>query len=128
MTPIILLILVFVAYIVMYRIYGKFLSKRIFQINDTAIAPSVEFEDDFDYVPTKKEIVFGHHFTSIAGTGPIVGPAIAIIWGWVPAVLWVVFGSIFIGAVHDFGVLIASMRNKGHSIADITGIYISKRT
>lgn len=128
MTPIILLILVFVAYIVMYRIYGKFLSKRIFQINDTAIAPSVEFEDDFDYVPTKKEIVFGHHFTSIAGTGPIVGPAIAIIWGWVPAVLWVVFGSIFIGAVHDFGVLIASMRNKGNSIADITGIYISKRT
>ncbi len=112
----------------MYRLYGKFLSKKIFKLNPKNIVPAHELEDDVDYIPTKKEIIFGHHFASIAGTGPIVGPAIAIIWGWLPAVLWVFFGSIFIGAVHDFGSLVVSMRNKGVSIAEITGIYINKRT
>jgi len=72
--------------------------------------------------------VFGHHFTSIAGTGPIVGPAIAIIWGWVPAVIWVFVGSVFIGAIHDFGSLIISMRNQGKSISDFTSKYINNRT
>lgn len=128
MPPLLLLVLVFTGYILMYRIYGKFISRRIFRINEKTKVPSETLNDGYDYVPTKKEIIFGHHFTSIAGTGPIVGPAIAIIWGWVPAVIWVFFGSIFIGAVHDFGVLVASMRNKGHSIAEITGIYLSKRT
>jgi carbon starvation protein len=128
MPPLLLMILVFAGYVLMYHLYGKFISRRIFQINENNSVPSQTMQDGFDYVPTKKEILFGHHFTSIAGTGPIVGPAIAIIWGWVPAVLWVFFGSIFIGAVHDFGVLIASLRNKGHSIAEITGIYLSRRT
>jgi carbon starvation protein len=128
MHPLILLIVVYAGYFVMYRIYGRFISKKIFAVSSTATVPSHQLQDGFDYVPTKKEIIFGHHFASIAGTGPIVGPAIAIIWGWVPAVLWVFFGSIFIGAVHDFGVLIASMRNSGHSIADITGKYINRRT
>ena len=81
-----------------------------------------------DYVPTKREIIFGHHFTSIAGTGPIVGPAIAIIWGWVPALMWVFLGSIIMGAVHDFGALIISMRNQGKSISDYTAKYINQRT
>jgi carbon starvation protein len=81
-----------------------------------------------DYVPTKKEIIFGHHFTSIAGTGPIVGPAIAIIWGWVPALLWVFVGSIIMGAVHDFGSLIISMRNQGKSISEYTAKYVNDRT
>jgi carbon starvation protein len=78
-------------------------------------------------VPTRKTIVFGHHFTSIAGTGPIVGPAIAIMWGWVPALLWVVFGSILIGAVHDFGSLVVSLRNKGQTVGDIAGRLIHPR-
>ncbi len=90
--------------------------------------PSVAMEDGVDYVPTKKEVIFGHHFTSIAGTGPIVGPAIAIIWGWVPALIWVFVGSIFMGAVHDFGALIISMRNQGKSIADYTSKYVNSRT
>jgi carbon starvation protein len=128
MNPLLLMTLVFFGYLLMYRFYGRFISHRIFQIDTNAPVPSQTMNDGFDYVPTKKEIIFGHHFTSIAGTGPIVGPAIAVIWGWAPAVLWVFFGSIFIGAVHDFGVLIASMRNKGRSIADITGIYLSRRT
>ena len=80
-----------------------------------------------DYVPTSKSVVFGHHFTSIAGTGPIVGPAIAIMWGWVPALLWVVLGSIFIGAVHDFGALVVSLRNNGQTVGDIAGRVLNKR-
>lgn len=118
---------VFGGYILMYRLYGKYIGRRIFKINKDNKVPSVEMKDGIDYVPTKKEVIFGHHFASIAGTGPIVGPAIAVIWGWLPAVLWVFFGSIFIGAVHDFGVLIVSMRNQGKSISDIAGKYINKR-
>ena len=111
----------------MYRLYGKYISKWIFNLDKDRVTPAVEMQDGVDYQPTKKEIIFGHHFASIAGTGPIVGPAIAVIWGWVPAILWIFFGSIFIGAVHDFGVLILSMRNRGKSIADIAGKYINKR-
>ena len=84
--------------------------------------------DEVDFVPTRKQVIFGHHFTSIAGTGPIVGPAIAVFWGWLPALLWVVFGSIFIGAVHDFGALVVSLRNRGHSVGDVAGRLIAPRT
>ena len=103
----------FVLYIVAYRTYGRFLSKRVFCLDPSRVAPSVEFEDGIDYVPSRKELVFGHHFTSIAGTGPIVGPAVAVVWGWVPALLWVLIGSIVMGAVHDFGSLVISMRHQG---------------
>ncbi len=127
MDTLILLIFSSLGYIVMYKLYGEFIAKKIFNIRKDAQVPSKKYEDGVDYVPTKKEIIFGHHFTSIAGTGPIVGPAIAIIWGWVPAVLWVFLGSIFMGAVHDFGSLIVSMRNEGKSISEFTGKYISKR-
>src|SRR5690606_558206 len=73
------------------------------------------------------EVIFGHHFTSIAGTGPIVGPAIAVFWGWLPALLWVLFGSIFIGAVHDFGALVISLRNRGQTVGEVAGRLISPR-
>ena len=127
MSALILMIVVFAGYIVMYRIYGKYISKWIFKLDEHRTPPSVALQDGVDYQPTRKEIIFGHHFASIAGTGPIVGPAIAVIWGWVPAILWIFFGSIFIGAVHDFGVLVLSMRNEGKSIADIAGKTINKR-
>jgi carbon starvation protein len=71
----------FFGYILFYRIYGRYIGKKIFSLSEDAKVPAREFEDGIDYVPTRKEIIFGHHFTSIAGTGPIVGPAIAIIWG-----------------------------------------------
>lgn len=116
-----------VLYIIAYKTYGRFLARKIFKIDEKNISPSVELKDDLDFVPTKKDVLFGHHFASIAGTGPIVGPAIAIIWGWVPAILWVVFGSIFMGAVHDFGALVISMRNKGRTIGDLSGGIINKR-
>ena len=119
MNSLLIAIIAFVGYILAYRFYGRFLSKKIFIIDDTNEVPSHTLQDGIDYVPTRKSILFGHHFTSIAGAGPIVGPAIAVIWGWLPAMLWVVLGSIFIGGVHDFGSLVISMRNKGKSIGQI---------
>lgn len=112
----------------MYNVYGKFLGSKIFALNENATTPAVAFQDGVDFVPTRKEIIFGHHFTSIAGTGPIVGPAIAIIWGWIPALLWVFLGSAIMGAVHDFGSLVISLRNQGKSISDVTSKYINART
>ena len=117
----------FVGFIAAYNLYGRFIGSKIFKVNPDAPVPSKELEDGVDYVPSRRGIIFGHHFTSIAGTGPIVGPAIGIIWGWVPAVLWVIFGSIFIGAVHDFGTLIVSMRNQGKSVSEIASKYINSR-
>lgn len=116
-----------VAFIVAYNTYGRWLGSRIFRLSARTVCPAVELRDDQDYVPSPKWVVFGHHFTSIAGTGPIVGPAIAIVWGWVPALLWVVFGSIFIGAVHDLGSLVVSLRNKGRTVGDIAGDVIAPR-
>lgn len=117
-----------VAYLIAYHTYGRWLSRKIFRLDPSNTAPAVECEDGDDFVPTAKGVVFGHHFTSIAGTGPIVGPALAVIWGWLPALLWVLFGSIFIGAVHDFAALVISMRNKGQTIGDISGRVLSPRT
>ncbi len=118
----------FILYGVAYHTYGKYLAQKLFKLDPKAQVPAVELEDGNDFVPTDKKIVFGHHFTSIAGTGPIVGPALAVIWGWVPALLWVIFGSILIGAVHDFGSLVVSLRNKGQTVGDIAGRVISPRT
>jgi len=116
-----------VGFIVAYHTYGRWLGSKIFRLSADAVCPSERLEDGVDYVPTSKSVVFGHHFTSIAGTGPIVGPAIAIMWGWVPALLWVVLGSIFIGAVHDFGALVVSLRNNGQTVGDIAGRVLNKR-
>jgi len=128
MGALLIMILAFAGYLIMYQLYGKYIGNKIYALDDANIPPSVELEDGIDYVPTKKEIIFGHHFTSIAGTGPIVGPAIAVIWGWLPALLWVFIGSIIMGAVHDFGTLVISMRNKGKSISEFSAKYVSSRT
>jgi len=110
-----------------YKFYGGFLSKKIFKIDPDRVTPSHEFEDGIDFVPTDKKVLWGHHFTSIAGAAPIVGPAIGVIWGWVPALLWVVLGTIFMGAVHDFGALVVSLRHKGKTIGELTEDIISDR-
>ncbi len=127
MSSLLIALLSFAGYIAAYRFYGRFIGSKIFKLNSANIAPSVELHDKKDFVPTSREILFGHHFTSIAGLGPIVGPAIAIIWGWLPAVLWVVFGSILMGGVHDLGSLILSMRHKGGSLGDVASVLISPR-
>ena len=123
-----IMVLAFVGYILAYQLYGRFIGKKIFELSHDARTPAVDLEDGIDYVPTKKEVIFGHHYTSIAGTGPIVGPAIAVIWGWLPAMIWIFVGSIIMGGVHDFGALIISMRNKGKSIAEYTSNYVNSRT
>lgn len=117
----------FVGFIAAYHTYGRWLASRVFGLDGAAEVPSRQLRDNVDFVPTKKEVIFGHHFTSIAGTGPIVGPAIAVFWGWLPALIWVVFGSIFIGAVHDFGALVVSLRNRGQTVGEIAGRLISPR-
>lgn len=111
-----------------YKYYASFIEKKIYSLDEfTGSVPAKEFEDGIDFVPTPKGILLGHHFTSIAGAAPIIGPCIAAYWGWLPAFLWIVFGAIFIGAVHDFGVLVVSVREKGNTIADITGIILNKK-
>ncbi len=123
-----LVILALAGYLLAYRFYGRYLGRKIFRISAGAVMPSHEFNDGVDFVPTRPHIIFGHHFTTIAGLGPIVGPAIGIIWGWLPAFLWVFLGSIFMGAVHDFATLIISARTRGKSIGELTGDVIGPST
>jgi len=125
MNALLLCIAVYVGFIIAYHTYGRFLGNKLFNLSKKALTPAQEINDGIDYVPTRKEILFGHHFTSIAGTGPIVGPAIGVIWGWVPALIWVFVGSIVMGAVHDMGSLVISARNKGKSIGEITSDIVS---
>ena len=127
MTTLLIAIGSFFGFIIAYHTYGRWLAGKIFQLDPEAVTPSHELRDDVDYVPTKRSVIFGHHFTSIAGTGPIVGPAIAVFWGWLPALLWVVLGSIFIGAVHDFGALVISLRNRGQTVGEVAGRLINPR-
>ncbi|MEJ6474008.1 carbon starvation CstA family protein [Pseudoalteromonas piscicida] len=109
-------------------VYSKFIAEKIFKMDDNFVTPAHELEDGVDYVPTNKVVLWGHHFTSVAGAAPIVGPAIAVYWGWVPAVLWVVFGTIFFAGVHDMGALWASARHKGKSMGALSESVIGKRT
>jgi len=118
----------FVGFIVAYYTYGRWLARRVFRLDPAAQVPAYALRDDKDFVPTRKEVVFGHHFTSIAGTGPIVGPAIAVFWGWLPALLWVLLGSVFMGAMHDFGALVVSMRHRGQTVGEIIGRLVHPRT
>jgi carbon starvation protein len=113
--------------LIAYVVYGRWLSVKLFELSEDAPVPSHELHDDYDFVPTKKSVIFGHHFTSIAGTGPIVGPAIAVFWGWLPAVTWVVLGAILIGGVHDMAALVISIRNRGQTLGEVAGRMISPR-
>ncbi|MFN4260630.1 MAG: carbon starvation protein A [Gemmataceae bacterium] len=117
----------FAALVLAYLFYGRFLAKRVFGLDPRRRTPAHQLEDGVDYVPTRIPVLFGHHFASIAGLGPILGPAIAVIWGWLPAVLWVVIGCIFLGAVHDLGALTVSLRYKGRSVGDICRDLIGPR-
>ncbi|MCF8226207.1 MAG: carbon starvation protein A [Bacteroidales bacterium] len=128
MNSALLALLALIGYLVAYSTYGKFVGKKIFNISDANRMPAHELRDDVDFSPARKSIVFGHHFTTIAGLGPIVGPAIGIIWGWLPAFLWVFLGSIFMGAVHDFSTLVVSARNRGMTMGELTGKIIGPST
>ncbi len=110
-----------------YFVYSKFIASRILKLDPNFTCPSAELEDGIDYVPTNKYVLWGHHFTSVAGAAPIVGPAIAVIWGWLPAFVWVIVGTVFLAGVHDMSAVWASVRNKGQSIGTIAGKVLSPK-
>jgi carbon starvation protein len=110
-----------------YVFYSKFIAERIYRLDPNYRTPAHSMRDGVDYVPTNKFVLWGHHFTSVAGAAPIVGPAIAVIWGWGPAFAWVVFGTIFFAGVHDFGALWASARSRGQSVGMLSGRLIGAR-
>jgi carbon starvation protein len=111
-----------------YRYYSRYLAERVYALDANFVTPAHEFTDGVDYVPTNKHVLFGHHFTSIAGAAPIVGPAIAVLWGWGPALAWVVLGTIFASGAHDFGALVVSVRNKARNIGTLTSTVINTRS
>ncbi len=112
-----------------YFWYGNVIRNKVIKPDDSPLTPSRQINDGKDYVPTKASVLFGHHFASIAGAGPIVGPIIAFaFFGWLPAIIWILLGSVFIGAVHDYSALMLSVRHKGLSIVDISDKVISKRS
>ena len=114
--------------ILAYFSYGKFISEKVFKLDNNNVVPSVAFEDGVDYVPTEAKYLAGQHFSAIAAAGPITGPVIAgITFGWLPTLIWIIIGSIFIGGVHDMGSLVASIRHKAVGIADTMKEYVSKR-
>ncbi|OHD55336.1 MAG: hypothetical protein A2Y33_08725 [Spirochaetes bacterium GWF1_51_8] len=123
-----LFLAVIAIYVIFYFIYGRYVERKIVCADNNCPTPAHTVNDGIDYVPTKKLVLFGHHFASIAGAGPIVGPILALIWGWVPAMLWIVFGNIFIGAIHDYLSLAASIRHEGKSIQWIARKLIKPRT
>jgi len=110
-----------------FRYYSKYLAEHVYALDPDRVTPAHRFEDGTDFVPTNKHVLLGHHFTSVAGAAPIVGPAIAVIWGWLPALVWVVLGTVFAAGAHDFGALVVSVRNKGQNIGTLTTSVINKR-
>ncbi|SDC70914.1 carbon starvation protein [Melghirimyces thermohalophilus] len=125
--PLLMTICALVLFFFGYRFYSKYLAEKVFQVDPKFRTPAHEFRDGVDHLPTNKFVLWGHHFSSVAGAAPIVGPAIAVIWGWGPALLWVVLGTIFFAGMHDFGTLWASVRNKGKSVGVITHSVIGPR-
>lgn len=125
MNGIIIMIFAIVVLVAGYFFYGKWLAKK-WGVDPNRKTPAYEMQDGVDYVPTDKQVVFGHQFASIAGAGPINGPIQAAVFGWVPVLLWCLIGGIFIGAVQDFSSMYASVRNKGRSIGVIIELYVGK--
>ncbi|WP_249869961.1 carbon starvation CstA family protein [Oceanobacillus saliphilus] len=110
-----------------YRYYSKFVAEKIYRLDPNYVTPAHRYNDGVDFVPTNKFVLWGHHFTSVAGAAPILGPAIAVYWGWLPAFLWVIIGTVFAAGVHDFGTLALSVRNKGQSVGTIADKLIGNR-
>jgi carbon starvation protein len=127
MSAITLALIGLTAVFVGYQFYSKFIAEKIYKLDPDFETPSHAMRDDIDYVPTNKFVLWGHHFTAVAGAAPIIGPGIAVIWGWLPAFLWVILGTMFFAGVHDFGAIWASVRNKAQSVGSLTGEVVSHR-
>ncbi|MGJ7441984.1 carbon starvation CstA family protein [Aquipuribacter sp. MA13-6] len=120
-------LVVLALFAVAYLTYSKYLATKVFALDDSRPTPAHTMTDGVDFVPTNKHVLFGHHFTSVAGAAPIVGPAIAVFWGWGPALAWIVIGTIFAAGVHDFGALVVSVRHRAKNIGTLAGEVISRR-
>ncbi|NLF38429.1 carbon starvation protein A [bacterium] len=118
MSSVLLIVAGTIAFIAAYFVYGRYLS-RVFEVHDARRTPAHDLHDGVDYVPARMPVLLGHHFASIAGAGPIIGPIAAAAYGWGPVFLWIVIGAIFVGAVHDFASMIASVRHSGRSIGEV---------
>ncbi|MCP2330255.1 carbon starvation CstA family protein [Actinoalloteichus caeruleus] len=127
MPAIVVMLAVIAVFAVAYRYYSAYLARRVYVLNPRYVTPAHRYTDGIDFVPTSRHIVFSHHFISVAGAAPIVGPAVGVYWGWGPALVWVVVGSIFAAGVHDFGALVVSVRHRARSIGALAGEVISKR-
>lgn len=127
MNALLVAILGLVVFALGYRYYSKFIAERIFRLDPNYVTPAHKYKDGVDFVPTNKFVLWGHHFTSVAGAAPILGPAIAVYWGWLPAVLWVILGTVFAAGVHDFGTLVVSVRNKGQSMGTLAHRLVGQR-
>lgn len=127
MTAAVAVVLALAAYAVGYGVYARFLSRRLWALDPAATTPAHALRDDVDYLPTRPAVLFGHHYASITGLAPMLGPAVAVIWGWVPALLWVVLGALFVGCVHDFSALVLSTRHRGLSIGAIAEDLLGRR-
>lgn len=128
MPAIVVLLAVAGVYYLGWRYYSVYLAERVYALNDANPTPAHTLQDGIDYVPTNKHVLFGHHFTSVAGAAPIVGPAIGVFWGWGPALIWVVLGTLFAAGVHDFGAIVVSVRNRAQNIGSLTSSVINTRS
>ena len=114
---------------VAYRFFGRRIERRLIKPDDSAPTPAVAQRDGVDYCPARLSVLFGHHFSSIAGAGPIIGPVIAAYaFGFLPSLLWILLGSVLVGAVHDYTTLMVSVRHQGRSIPDIARDLVDGKT
>ncbi|WP_027717015.1 carbon starvation CstA family protein [Desulfovirgula thermocuniculi] len=125
MNPLVIILLVFIGFFLAYRYYSGYI-KNVLGEDDSRPTPAVEICDDKDYCPSNPLVVFSHHFASIAGAGPILGPTMALAFGYMPTLFWIFLGTIFIGAVHDYTSLFVSMREKGRSMAEVAGTTLGR--
>ncbi len=126
MNSVYLVIAAVILFAIAYVAYGGYIAKK-WGFDDNKPTPAHTLRDDVDYVPAKAPVLLGHHFSSIAGAGPIVGPIAAAVFGWIPVFLWVVFGSIFFGGIHDTGSLFASVRHDGKSLGEVIGANLGRK-
>lgn len=127
MSPALVTVCALLAYYAGYRLYSKWLASKVFCLDASSVTPAHSHQDGIDFVPTRPLVLFGHHYASIAGLAPMLGPAVAVFWGWLPALLWLVCGSIFIGCVHDFSALVLSVRHQGKSIGALCEDILGKQ-
>ena len=127
MPAFLLIVITMIAFYFAYRFYSRYLAEKVYRLDPNFVTPAHELRDGVDFVPTHKHVLLGHHFTSVAGAAPIVGPAIAVYWGWLPALTWVILGTIFAAGVHDFGSIVVSARNRGQNIGTLSGKVVSAR-